>query len=81
MSPELTHQNGKSGQRLGRERRHRGSVEQKLAMARESLDPGQSVSVVVRRNGINAHVWSRPSWPSRAASTSRSTSGRQCCIC
>ncbi|MDH4554659.1 IS3 family transposase [Pseudomonas sp. BN417] len=40
---------------LGQERRRRWSVEEKLAMVRESLEPGQSVSVVARRNGINAN--------------------------
>jgi|TARA_Y100000813_G_scaffold115541_1_gene82732 transposase len=38
---------------LGQERRRRWSTEEKLAMVRESLEPGQSVSVVARRNGIN----------------------------
>jgi transposase len=38
---------------LGQERRRRWSVEEKLTMVRESLEPGQSVSVVARRNGIN----------------------------
>ncbi len=38
-----------------KERRRRWSPEQKLAMVRESLEPGQSVSVVARRNGINAN--------------------------
>ncbi|TWI49587.1 transposase, partial [Pseudomonas duriflava] len=38
---------------LGQERRRRWSVEEKLIMVRESLEPGQSVSVVARRNGIN----------------------------
>ncbi|PNF76404.1 IS3 family transposase [Stutzerimonas degradans] len=38
---------------LGQERRRRWSVEEKLAMVRESLEPGHSVSVVARRNGIN----------------------------
>lgn len=38
---------------LGQERRRRWSVEEKLAMVRESLEPGQSVSVVARRNDIN----------------------------
>jgi len=28
----------------------------KLAMVRESLEPGQSVSVVARRNGISANL-------------------------
>ncbi|ACO78729.1 transposase IS3/IS911 [Azotobacter vinelandii CA] len=36
---------------LGQERRRRWSVEEKLAMVRESLASGQSVSVVARRNG------------------------------
>ena len=35
---------------LGQERRRRWSTEEKLAMVRESLEPGQSVSVVARRN-------------------------------
>ncbi len=38
---------------LGQERHLRWSVEEKLAMMRESLEPGQSVSVVARRNGLN----------------------------
>lgn len=38
---------------LGKERRRRWSVEEKLAMVREGLEPGQSVLVVARRNGIN----------------------------
>jgi transposase len=40
---------------LGQERWRRSSPEQKLAMVRESLEPAQSVSVVARRNGINAN--------------------------
>ncbi|WP_150755532.1 IS3 family transposase [Pseudomonas fluorescens] len=51
----LTNSNDKSGELLGQERRRRWSPEQKLAMVRESLEPGQSVSVVARRNGINAN--------------------------
>ncbi|MCU7645756.1 MULTISPECIES: transposase [Pseudomonas] len=35
---------------LGQERRRRWSVEEKLAMVRESLEPGQSVSVWRARN-------------------------------
>ncbi|MHC8398807.1 transposase [Pseudomonas sp. MDT1-17] len=35
------------------ERRRRWSPEQKLAMVRESLEPGLSVSLVARRHGIN----------------------------
>ena len=33
---------------LGQERRRRWSIEEKLAMVRESLEPGQSVSVMAR---------------------------------
>nr|WP_286790804.1 MULTISPECIES: IS3 family transposase [unclassified Pseudomonas] len=45
----------KSGELLGQERRRHWSTDQKLAIVRESLEPGQSVSVVTRRNGINAN--------------------------
>ncbi|MBX7276691.1 transposase [Pseudomonas sp. ERGC3:05] len=51
----MTNSSDKSGELLGQERRRRWSPEQKLAMLRESLEPGQSVSVVARRNGINAN--------------------------
>ncbi|MHC8287020.1 IS3 family transposase [Pseudomonas sp. XS1P51] len=51
----MTNSSDKSGELLGQERRRRWSPEQKLAMVRESLEPGQSVSVVARRNGINAN--------------------------
>ncbi|WP_222840269.1 IS3 family transposase [Pseudomonas arsenicoxydans] len=51
----MTNSKDKSGELLGQERRRRWSPEQKLAMVRESLEPGQSVSVVARRNGINAN--------------------------
>ncbi|WP_421666936.1 IS3 family transposase [Pseudomonas putida] len=51
----MTNSNDKSGELLGQERRRRWSTEQKLAMVRESLEPGQSVSVVARRNGFNAN--------------------------
>ncbi|MFJ3366906.1 IS3 family transposase [Pseudomonas sp. NPDC086251] len=51
----MTNSNDKNGELLGQERRRRWSPEQKLAMVRESLEPGQSVSVVARRNGINAN--------------------------
>lgn len=51
----MTNSNDKSGELLGRERRRRWSPEQKLTMVRESLEPGQSVSLVARRNGINAN--------------------------
>ncbi|HEK3371924.1 TPA: transposase [Pseudomonas aeruginosa] len=38
--------------KLGQERRRRWSTEEKMTMGREILEPGQSVSVVVRHNGI-----------------------------
>jgi transposase len=44
----MTNSNDKSGEHLGQQRRRRWSPEQKLAMVRESLEPGQSVSVVAR---------------------------------
>ncbi|WP_256664732.1 transposase, partial [Pseudomonas sp. BAV 4579] len=47
--------NDKCGELLGQERRRRWSTDQKLAIVRGSLEPGQSVSVVARRNGINAN--------------------------
>ena len=43
------------GELLDQERRRRWSPEQKLAMVRESLQSGQSVSVVARQNGVNAN--------------------------
>ena len=49
----MTTSKDKTMEVLGQERRRRWSVEEKLAMAQESLEPGQSVSVVARRNGIN----------------------------
>jgi transposase len=52
----MTNSNDKSGALLGQERRRRWSSEQKLAIVRESLEPGQSVSVVARRNGINVNL-------------------------
>lgn len=51
----MTNSNDKGGELLGQERRRRWSTDQKLAMVRESLELGQSVSVVARRNGINAN--------------------------
>ncbi len=49
----MTTSKDKSIEVLGQERRRRWNVEEKLAMVRESLGPGQSVSVAARRNGIN----------------------------
>ncbi len=37
----------------GPERRRRWSVEEKLAMVRESLEPGKTVSMVARQHGVN----------------------------
>jgi len=37
----------------GPERRRRWTAEQKLAMVRESLEPGKSVSMVARQHGVN----------------------------
>ncbi|MDR6929414.1 transposase-like protein [Pseudomonas sp. BE134] len=51
----MTNSNDKSGELLGQERRRRWSPEQKLAMVRESLQPGQSVSGAARQNGVNAN--------------------------
>ncbi|VVM67385.1 hypothetical protein PS662_01621 [Pseudomonas fluorescens] len=51
----MTNSNDISGELLGQEPWRRWSPEQKLAMVRESLEPRQSVSVVARRNGINAN--------------------------
>ncbi len=51
----MTNRNDKGGELLGQERRRCWSPEQKLAMVRESLQPGQSVSVVARQNGVNAN--------------------------
>lgn len=49
----MTTSKDKSIEVLGQDRRRRWSVEEKLIMVRESLEPGQSVSVVARHNGIN----------------------------
>ena len=37
----------------GPERRRRWSAEEKLAMVRESCEPGKTVSMVARRHGVN----------------------------
>jgi transposase len=51
----MTNRNDKNVELLGQERPRRRSPEQKLAMVRESLQPGQSVSVLTRQNGVNAN--------------------------
>ncbi|MCG9027137.1 IS3 family transposase [Laribacter hongkongensis] len=49
----MTHTNKSSTEVLGPERRCCWSSEEKLAMVRESFEPGQTVSLVARRHGIN----------------------------
>lgn len=39
----------------GQERRRRWTAEQKLAMVRESFEPGKSVSLVARKHGVNSN--------------------------
>ncbi len=51
----MTNSNDKGGELLGQERPPRWSLEQKLNIVRENLEPGQNVWVVARRNGINAN--------------------------
>ncbi|MBB4862139.1 transposase [Pseudomonas nitritireducens] len=43
------------GQLLGPERRRRRSSEEKVALVRETYEPGKSVSLVARQYGINAN--------------------------
>lgn len=50
----MTNRNDKSGELLSQERRRRWSPEQKLAMDREGLEPGQSDSMVAPPNGCVA---------------------------
>lgn len=49
----MTHTNKSSTEVLAPERRRRWSAEAKLSMVRESFEPGQTVSLVARRHGIN----------------------------
>lgn len=59
----MTNSNNKGGELLGQERRRRWSPEQKPAMTRERPQPGQSVSVVARENGMHANQlfqWRKP---------------------
>ena len=47
----------------GPERRRRWSVEEKLAMVRESFEPGKTVSMVARQHGVNPNQvfqWRKP---------------------
>ena len=49
----MTSPNGKEGEVLGAERRRRWSTAEKLAMVRETYEPGMTVSLVARRCGVN----------------------------
>jgi transposase len=49
----MTSPNGKAGEVLGAERRRRWSTAEKLAMVRETYEPGMTVSLVARKGGIN----------------------------
>lgn len=66
----MTTSKDKSIEVLGQERRRRWSVEEKLTMVRESLEPGLSVSVVARRNA------STPTNCSTGASSTRTAASR-----
>ena len=49
----MTSPSGNEPEVLGAERRRRWSTAEKLAMVRETYDPGMSVSLVARKHGIN----------------------------
>src|SRR2546423_14258815 len=49
----MTSPNSKEGEVLGAERRRRWSTAEKLAMVRETYEPGMTVSLVARKHGIN----------------------------
>ena len=49
----MTSPNSKEGEVLGAERRRRWSTAEKLAMVRETYEPGMTVSLVARKCGIN----------------------------
>lgn len=44
----------------GPERRRHWTSDQKLAMVRESFEPGKSVSMVARQHGVNPHQFNLP---------------------
>ena len=64
----MTNSNDKGGELLWQERRRSCSTDQKLAMVREGLDLGQSVSVVARRNSSNASQLLAQALPGRRLS-------------
>ncbi|AZE51345.1 Mobile element protein [Pseudomonas chlororaphis] len=76
----MTNSKDKTIEILGQERRRRWSVEEKLAMVRESLEPGQSVSVVARRNGINPTNCSTGASSTRTAACRRSVQVKRKCL-
>lgn len=53
MTVFMTNTKGPVVEVLGPERRRRWSVEEKLAIIRESYEPGKSVSLVARLHGVN----------------------------
>lgn len=52
----MTNSNDKGGELLGQECRRRWSIDRRLAMVRDSVELGKSVSVVALRNDINANL-------------------------
>lgn len=53
MTVFMTNTKGPVVEVLGPERRRRWSTEEKLAIVRESYEPGRSVSLVARLHGVN----------------------------
>ena len=49
----MTSRNSKEAEVLAAERRRRWSASEKLAMVRETYEPGMTVSLVARRHGVN----------------------------
>ena len=49
----MTSPKSKDPEVLGAERRRRWSASEKLAMVRETYEPGMNVSLVARRHGVN----------------------------
>jgi transposase len=49
----MTSPKNKEAEVLGAERRRRWSAAEKVAMVRETYEPGMTVSLVARRHGIN----------------------------
>lgn len=51
----MTDRKSQDVQVVGAERRRRWTAAEKLTMVRETYEPGQSVSLVARRHGVNAN--------------------------